>query len=106
LGLKAEPRADAALPGVSGALALPQLWFGWPVRCVVVDFVVTVGLVVVAALVAAVGVEAVGIRAGAFILNGARAIGGPASAVSERLADARKAVTAAVIRRGFIAHSL
>jgi hypothetical protein len=29
-GLKAEPGADAALPGVFGADALPQDWFGWP----------------------------------------------------------------------------
>jgi hypothetical protein len=30
--LNAEPDADAELPGVSGALALPQDWFGWPVE--------------------------------------------------------------------------
>jgi hypothetical protein len=107
LGLKAEPRAVAALPGVSGAVALPQLWFGCPVRCVVaVDLAVTAGLVVAAGRVVAVGADAVGTRAGAFTLIGARTVGGPASAVSERLADARKAARAAVIRRCFIADSL
>ena len=39
-GLNAEPGADAALPGVCGADALPHVWLGWPVcdgpRCVVV----------------------------------------------------------------------
>jgi hypothetical protein len=32
-GLKADPGAAAALPGVNGAVELPQLWFGCPVAC-------------------------------------------------------------------------
>lgn len=95
LGLKAEPRALAAWPGVSGAVALPQLWLGWPVRCVVVAaFAAVVGFATV------VGFAAVETVAGVFTLIGARATGGPAMATSERLADARKAATAAVNLRG------
>jgi hypothetical protein len=34
--LNAEPVALAACPGVSGAVELPHVWFGWPVACVAV----------------------------------------------------------------------
>ena len=62
---------------------------------VVAAFAVAVGF---AAVVGFVAVETV---AGVFTLIGARATGGPASAASERLADARKAATAAVdLREG------
>jgi len=52
-GLNAEPGADAAFPGVFGAVALPQLWFGWPVR----DGPRTVVDVVVVGCVPGVAVE-------------------------------------------------
>lgn len=67
LGLKAEPCADAAWPGVFGAVGLPQLWFGWPVR-----------RVVAVVLVVVVGFDTVETLGGVLTLKGARAIGGGA----------------------------
>ena len=54
-GLNAEPVAEAAFPGVFGAVALPQLWLGCPVICAGLRVVV----VVVAVVAAGVGVVCV-----------------------------------------------
>ncbi len=46
--MNAEPDADAAFPGVFGAVALPQLWLGCPVRCAGLRVVVLVAGVLLA----------------------------------------------------------
>jgi hypothetical protein len=49
-GLNAEPGAVAELPGVLGAVALPQVWLGWPVLAGP-SWVVRVGLLRVVVMV-------------------------------------------------------
>lgn len=102
LALNAEPGALAAWPGVSGAVGLPHVWFGWPVVCVAVVAFWWVAVVfwVTAAVWSCIELLRMLMWTASRAALKPPVTGGPANAATERLAETAQAARAAARDRG------